>query len=86
MLGPCAAGSTSAQRPFCPRPSSPQSPDGCAGTTEEAVEGRSCWEPVEHNMTELPAGARAALGTYQQLRRWQSVALYQQHSCKEQGT
>lgn len=72
--------------PSVPRPSSPQSPGGCAGTAEEAVESRNCWVPAEHTMIDLPAGARAALGTYQKLRRWQSVALYQQHSCKEQGT
>lgn len=46
-------------------PSSPQSPDRCAGAAEEAVEGRSCWEPTEHTMTDLPAGARAALGMHQ---------------------
>lgn len=48
--------------PAVPGPSSPQSLGSCAGTAGEAVEVRSCWEPAEYTMTDLPAGARAALG------------------------
>lgn len=48
--------------PSVPGPGSPQNLGGCAGTAEEAVEGRSCWEPAEHAVTDLLAGAKAALG------------------------